>query len=248
MTISSNTPTGARDVGRREANKLATRTAIQEAADRLIAERGFEATTVREIADAAKVTERTFYRYFDGKEGLIADEAAAWRDRLHEAIIARPEQEPPLLAVKLAMLDLAHGISERPRSERNWLFTDQAGAIELLRLSGVRPLLRLEEGIINAILARTATAQTGTGREVETPDQLTIELLARVSVAVLRTIAIHRRRAPQKDLRVDKLLQQAFDSLVELALSGNQTERAPSDSANPSDVKPRAGRTKGERR
>ena len=39
------------EIGRREANKRATRAAIKEAAMRLVAEQGFEATTVRQIAD-----------------------------------------------------------------------------------------------------------------------------------------------------------------------------------------------------
>ena len=60
-------------LGRRETKKLAVRAAVERAARQLFAEHGYEATSVRQIADAAGVAERTFYRYFDGKEGLIAD-------------------------------------------------------------------------------------------------------------------------------------------------------------------------------
>lgn len=215
MTISSGTPTGDEDIGRREANKRATRDAIQAAADRLIAERGFEATTVREIADAAKVTERTFYRYFDGKEGLIANEATAWMDRLHHAILARPAHEPPLLAVKLALIDLSHAISDRSRAQLVWLFNEQAGAVELMRRAGVKPLVRLEKSIEDAVLKRMAT---GTGDSAHDP--LTAELTARVSIAVLRTVATQRRQAREQNNRgvtVDTLIERAFATLISIA-------------------------------
>src|SRR5690242_16988013 len=55
----------AEPVGRREAGKQARRAALTAAAHRLFAEHGYEATTVRDIAAAAGLTERTFYRYFD---------------------------------------------------------------------------------------------------------------------------------------------------------------------------------------
>lgn len=224
MTVSSDTPTGNEDVGRptgnedvgrREANKRATRTAIQAAADRLIAERGFEATTVREIADAAGVTERTFYRYFDGKEGLIANEATAWMDRLHDAILARPAQEPPLLAVKLALIDLSREISQRSRAQLAWLFNEQVGAVELMRRAGVKPLLRFEKSVEDAVLERMTVA----GDE-PAPDPLTAELVARVSIAVLRTVAAQRPRAGERDsqhVAVDELIERTFATLVAVA-------------------------------
>ena len=56
----------AEPTGRREANKQATRAALRSAAKQLFASQGFERTTVRDIARLANVTERTFYRYFDG--------------------------------------------------------------------------------------------------------------------------------------------------------------------------------------
>ena len=80
--------------GRREASKRATRAAILAAAKEMFADHGFEATTVRDIARAADVTERTFYRYFDGKEGLIAGEFLAWLAILRQAIIERPSGDP----------------------------------------------------------------------------------------------------------------------------------------------------------
>jgi AcrR family transcriptional regulator len=55
----------------RERKKAQTRDAIERAAIRLFDAQGYEATTVDQIADAADVSVRTFYRYFDSKDAVI---------------------------------------------------------------------------------------------------------------------------------------------------------------------------------
>src|SRR6202041_319663 len=77
-SAAARTAPGPAPLGRREANKQATRQALQQAADRLFAEHGVTQTTVRDIADAAGVTERTFFRYFGSKEDLIIRDAFDW--------------------------------------------------------------------------------------------------------------------------------------------------------------------------
>src|SRR4051794_6731637 len=103
MARSADAPELGAALGKRERNKLATRSALRAAANRLFEERGFRQTTVRDIAQAAGVTERPFFRYFTRKQDLGADEALLWLPRLQEEIRARPPDEPPFVAVREAL-------------------------------------------------------------------------------------------------------------------------------------------------
>lgn len=58
--------------GRRERNRVAKETAIRDAARQLFVERGYEATTLREVADKADVGFGTVFSYANDKAGLLA--------------------------------------------------------------------------------------------------------------------------------------------------------------------------------
>lgn len=213
--------------GRREANKDATRTALREAAQHLFSERGFEATTVRDIARAAKVTERTFYRYFDGKEGLLADETLAWMQLLHDRIRDRPASEPPLAAVKLAMLETAREARDGLGPEHLWVFSNQPRPFATIRRFTPRPLLRLERSIAEAILTRTAQAKPRTSQGATNQGaaswqpEYAATVVARVAVAALRSAVIHARNLEadraKVAARLEPLLEDAFTILGEQA-------------------------------
>lgn len=90
---------------RRERKKMETRAALEEAALRLFAEKGYENTTVDEIAEAADVAVRTFFRYFSSKQHVLFGDVAHGRIALLRAALdARPMDEAPLDSVR-AVLD-----------------------------------------------------------------------------------------------------------------------------------------------
>ena len=78
--------------GLRERKKLATRLAIHEAGMQLFAERGFAATTVDEIAEAAGVSRATVFSYFPSKEEIVFGDAAAAVDLLAARLRERPAE------------------------------------------------------------------------------------------------------------------------------------------------------------
>ncbi|WP_166846651.1 TetR/AcrR family transcriptional regulator [Isoptericola sp. BMS4] len=66
------TPTGpTADGGLRERKKRARADAIVEAAQRLVLDRGLDAVTVEAIAEAAQISPRTFFNYFETKDDAV---------------------------------------------------------------------------------------------------------------------------------------------------------------------------------
>jgi AcrR family transcriptional regulator len=103
----------AATVGLRERNKLRRREQITDAALRLFAERGFDGVTIEEIAAAADVSRRTFFRYFARKEDVVVGWKRQMADELRAALAERPREEPPLDAVHRALATVAAGYAER---------------------------------------------------------------------------------------------------------------------------------------
>lgn len=84
----------------------------------LFEERGFEATTVADIAARAGLTKRTFFRHFGDKREVLFSGTAALEAKFVAAIAAAPADAQPLDAIAAgldAMADLFEGIGERPR-------------------------------------------------------------------------------------------------------------------------------------
>jgi AcrR family transcriptional regulator len=91
---------------RRERKKLETRQALEQAALRLFAEQGYEQTTVEDIAEAADVAVRTFFRYFSSKQDVLFGDVVTDRvKRLRTELAARPPTESPLESV-VAVMDM----------------------------------------------------------------------------------------------------------------------------------------------
>lgn len=76
---------------------------LQLAALELYGERGFEETTVADIAGRAGVTERTFFRHFADKREVLFDGAAELERRAVDAIVAAPASATPVEAVGAGM-------------------------------------------------------------------------------------------------------------------------------------------------
>lgn len=62
-------PNGASDLRRRK--RVRTKQMVQKEAMRLFADRGYDQTTVEDIAHAAAMSPRTFFRYFPTKEDVV---------------------------------------------------------------------------------------------------------------------------------------------------------------------------------
>lgn len=143
---------------RRERRKQETRLALERAALRLFAEKGYEHTTVEEIAATADVAVRTFFRYFSSKQHVLFGDVAHQRiNRLRAALAASPPGTSPLEAVR-AVLDALD------------LDRDEQGQIRLrLRLMDRQPSLvgmylllnyELRQILVDFVATRAGLAST----------------------------------------------------------------------------------------
>ena len=121
--------------GLRERKKQQTRETIERVALKLFAERGFGETTIADIADAADVSPRTIFSYFESKEDILFWEESAHFARFKEMLDQRPpgtttadalreflssmgpHDEPALLRKNIIMANPALGVGTRARFE-----------------------------------------------------------------------------------------------------------------------------------
>jgi AcrR family transcriptional regulator len=86
--------------GLRERKKQRTREAIVDAALRLFDERGYEQTTIADIAEAADIAPRTFFGYFPSKEDVVFADFPADFDALAERLRGRAHDETAIDALR----------------------------------------------------------------------------------------------------------------------------------------------------
>ena len=98
--------------GLRERKKQRTRDALLRAALELFTTRGYEETTVDEIAEAVDVSQRTFFRYFAGKEDAVFFAQSIAEAHFVDTLRGRPPHEAPLEALRQAVLEGWDGIGE----------------------------------------------------------------------------------------------------------------------------------------
>jgi AcrR family transcriptional regulator len=97
----------SRRPGLRERTRQAVRAEIGDVAMRLFLERGFDATTMEQIADEAGVSRRSLFRYFGTKEDIVLGQHADNGRLVQAALAARPAHETPWEALRAAFAVLA---------------------------------------------------------------------------------------------------------------------------------------------
>lgn len=186
----------------RERKKARLRESIIREALRLFAERGFERTTVADIAVAAEVSRRTFFRYFDHKEDVVL----GWLDEVGENLVdllaARPRSEPPLEAVRASVLSLVEGYRDRAADAL-------AGANVIERTPALRAREREKHGGWEDVIARELRKRLGRSLDA----RRRARLVASLSVAALSaSVATWRAEAGRPDLA--DLVEDGFDHIV----------------------------------
>lgn len=152
------------------------RTELADAAWELFGRKGYEATSVAEIARAAGVSRRTFFRYYASKEDVLIETSDTLAEEFLAEMARRPAGEPPLVAIHRALVPVVATRIEQGETAR--------AVIRLLRESRVlrRAMLerhaRMEERLATLLAARLG---------IDPKTDCTPALLAFVARALLDT-------------------------------------------------------------
>lgn len=153
MSVSAEKPTPRRLGRPPDADSAETRQRLLTGARRAFAEHGFDATTNREIAEAADVTATAIYHYFGSKAELYAAVYVEVQDQVQAAYLRAIEGQSGLLASLHAALDVA--------VELNWADPSLAGFLvaatsDLQRHGELREALGPDLGRTTSFLRKLA--------------------------------------------------------------------------------------------
>ncbi len=214
MMHRSSPPVPTAPTGLRERKKERTRRAIADAAVDLFAARGYARTTVDDIAAAADVSPRTFFRYFASKDEVAFERAGEMRQRLAELLAARPASEPLLVSLR-----------EIGKALITPDIVDDARLRRVLGLVGTEPVLRAR---YNALLddIEGELAVWAAGRLGVAPTDMRPRLLAAAVLAARRVATDTWLATPGDDL--SEHMTRAID-LLATGLEGFRDDRGDRD-------------------
>jgi AcrR family transcriptional regulator len=192
-------------VGLRERKKARTHQQLVDAALDLFDRKGFEHTTVEEIAAACEVSPRTFFRYFGSKEDVLLDDADERMARVLGLIESRPVGEAPLRSVRAACEAIVADYEHDP--DRLLLRARIIRNTPSLRVHGPDHQLDKEAAFVQALARR----DTAAGRP---PRLFELRLAVGVAGATFRA-ALDTWLAQGGDGDLLTLVAEAFDQLAE---------------------------------
>src|SRR5690348_6505077 len=112
-------------IGLRERKKRETRAALTQAAFRLFIDRGYDETTLADIAEAAGVSTRTIFAYFPSKEDILFCTTSQMCASLADALAARPAGTDVLTTLRDFILDSVDQKSELDRKLSEVIAADE---------------------------------------------------------------------------------------------------------------------------
>jgi AcrR family transcriptional regulator len=203
-----NGPSVSRDTGIRAISRRAVHAEITAHAMRLFEMQGFAETTVEQIADAAGISSRSFFRYFAAKEDVVIGDPQQPGEFIRSVLQSRPAAEPAGTALRHALQALLDTVRADPEF-----------ALQSSRLMLSTPSLRarhLEKQLIWQQLLVPDITRRLELRDTRTPDlkaqALVSSALGCFDVAVLRWAASHGTES----------LPALFDSAIDAVAAGLQ--------------------------
>jgi AcrR family transcriptional regulator len=187
--------------GLRERKRAKTLARIQNEAMRLFMERGFEHTTLDDIAEAAEVSRRSLFDYFSSKEDIVFSARPDFPKFMAEAVGQRPVKEPLLDMVENAMLDVSASYVSPETRKLACLIRDTPS----LSARDQAKYGEVERGLARALADRKSLPETDIGCRVT----------AAVAIGILKLVL--ETWLTGKDLGPEQHFKAAFKTLRRIA-------------------------------
>jgi AcrR family transcriptional regulator len=168
----------------RERTRRAVSAEITAAAIDLFAAQGFEATTIDQIASAAGLSRRSFFRYFSTKEEVILQSLDATGLQLAETLVRRPANEQAWTALRRSFNILVERIDADP--DRSAVVLHMMLASPALHGAHLAKQAKWQQLLADALLARTHPDP----EEADTSTRLRASALAGSALACLEAAQI----------------------------------------------------------
>jgi AcrR family transcriptional regulator len=192
-------------LGLRERKKAMTRLALEDAALDLFTKKGFDHTTVDEIAEACNVSRRTFFRYFASKEDIFSGDKDVHDGEMFDLIAARPADEPALESLRATLIALAADLeADRSRMVAKVCIINETPS---LRSAG----LEHEQGTIDLVVEALARRSEV---PVDDEDRFRLRLVTQAAIGALRA-AIDRWVAGGAQEDLGDVAVEALDALAD---------------------------------
>ena len=159
--------------GLRERKKQRTRDTIARAALRLFAERGYDETTLAEIAEAADVAPRTIFAYFENKEDILFSDEMGIFNELKRRLDERPAGATTVDALR-EFVACMKSPDEDTKLRKKVIMADPA----------LQMKMRAHHAQLEPMLAESIARDLGTG-----PDDIRSLLIAASMVAALQSVS-----------------------------------------------------------
>jgi AcrR family transcriptional regulator len=200
--------TDARRPGLRERKKQQTRETIERVALELFAERGYDETTLAEIAEAADVSPRTIFSYFQSKEDILFCGESGYIEKVQVALRERPAGTTTVDALREFISSMP------PPDEQAMLRKRVVAASPELQLK-----LRAHIGLLEGVLAESFAKDLGAGPEDIRPGLIAASMTAAFA-------AVRDRLEVAAELPEHSEVMEILDEVLEFMRGGLDAMRA----------------------
>jgi TetR/AcrR family transcriptional regulator, regulator of mycofactocin system len=180
--------------------RVTSQAELEQAAFGLFAAQGFEATTVDEIAAAAGIGRRTFFRYFPSKNDIPWGAFEAELERMRVRLKACPAQVPLMEAIRVALIDFNQVAPEQVPLHRRRMEL-------ILRVPALLAHSTLRFAAWRAVVAEFVAERSG-----QRPDDLAPQVIAHAVLGV--AVAAYERWLDDPAADLGELLDNAMRELA----------------------------------